>query len=54
MEEDAGHIKDYPDLQFIIRFLERVGDQAENISEDAVFAGSAVDIRHGGDVPEAG
>jgi phosphate transport system protein len=48
MEEDREHIKDYLDLQFIIRFLERIGDHAKNISEDAVFAEAAVDIRHGG------
>lgn len=52
MEEDSAHIKDYLDLQFIIRFLERIGDHAKNISEDAVFAESAVDIRHGGETPE--
>ena len=48
----SEHIKDYLDLQFIIRFLERIGDHAKNISEDAVFAEAAVDIRHGGDLPE--
>ena len=52
MEEDSAHIKDYLDLQFIIRFLERVGDHAKNISEDAVFAEAAVDIRHGGEAPQ--
>jgi phosphate transport system protein len=52
MEEDPEHIKDYLDLQFIIRFLERIGDHSKNISEDAVFAESAVDIRHGGDAPK--
>ena len=52
MEEDSAHIKDYLDLQFIIRFLERIGDHAKNISEDTVFAESAMDIRHGGDLPE--
>ena len=51
MEEDSGKIKDFLDLQFIARFLERVGDHAKNICEDAVFAESAVDIRHGGSLP---
>ena len=51
MEEDASKIKDFLDLQFIARFLERVGDHAKNICEDAVFAESAVDIRHGGSLP---
>ena len=48
MEEDSERVKDYLDLQFMARFLERVGDHAKNISEDAVFVESAVDIRHGG------
>ncbi len=47
-EEDIGHIKDYVDLMFIVRFLERVGDHAVNIAEDVVYAESAYDIRHGG------
>lgn len=51
MEEDSERVKDYLDLQFIIRFLERIGDHAKNISEDAVFAEAAVDIRHGGECP---
>lgn len=54
MEEDPEHIKDYLNLHFVVRFLERVGDHAKNISDDAVFAESAVDIRHGGELPEQG
>lgn len=53
MEEDSSRIKDYLDLQFIVRFLERIGDHAKNISEDTVFAESAVDIRHRPEVPDA-
>lgn len=49
MEEDPSRIRDYLDLQFVVRFLERIGDHAKNISEDAVFAEAAVDIRHGAD-----
>jgi phosphate transport system protein len=52
MEENTEHIKDYLDLQFIIRFIERIGDHAKNIAQDTVYAESAVDIRHGGDLPE--
>ncbi|NIP94066.1 MAG: phosphate signaling complex protein PhoU [Akkermansiaceae bacterium] len=52
MEEDSGRVKDYLDLQFVVRFLERIGDHAKNIAEDAVFAESAHDIRHGGERPE--
>jgi phosphate transport system protein len=46
MEEDMPRIKDYMDLIFMARFLERAGDHAVNIGEDAVFAGVAKDIRH--------
>ena len=46
MAEDTGRIKDYLDLVLIARNLERVGDHATNIAEDAVFAASAEDIRH--------
>ena len=51
MDEDKEHLKDYLDLQFIMRFLERVGDHAKNISEDAVFVEAGMDIRHGGERP---
>ena len=46
MEEDTSRLKDYIDLVFIARFLERAGDHAVNIGEDAVYAGAAKDIRH--------
>jgi phosphate transport system protein len=46
MEEEMPRIKDYMDLIFIARFLERAGDHAVNIGEDAVYAGVARDIRH--------
>lgn len=46
MEEDGTRVKDYVDLIFIIRFLERAGDHAVNVGEDAVYASSARDIRH--------
>jgi len=35
-------------LMFISRHLERVGDHATNIAEDAVYAAAAEDIRHQG------
>jgi phosphate transport system protein len=35
-------------LMFIARNLERVGDHATNIAEDAVYAAAAEDIRHQG------
>lgn len=46
MEENTSRIKDYIDLVFVARFLERAGDHAVNIGEDAVYAGAARDIRH--------
>lgn len=54
MEENPEHIKDYLDLQFIIRFIERVGDHAKNIAQDTVYSESAKDIRHGGHLPKSG
>jgi phosphate transport system protein len=49
MEEDTVNIRVYLDLVFIVRFLERVGDHAKNIGEEAVFVASAQDIRHKSD-----
>lgn len=46
MAEDPARIKDYLDLVLIARHIERIGDHATNIAEDAVFATSAEDIRH--------
>jgi phosphate transport system protein len=52
MEEDTTRLKDYIDLIFIARFLERAGDHAVNIGEDAVYAGAAKDIRHTREIAE--
>lgn len=46
MTEDTSRIHEYLDLIFIARYIERIGDHATNIAEDAVFATSAEDIRH--------
>lgn len=46
MTEDASRVEGYLDLVIIARTLERIGDHATNIAEDAVFAVSAEDIRH--------
>jgi phosphate transport system protein len=46
MSEDNARTEDYLDLIFTARFIERIGDHATNIAEDAVFAASAEDIRH--------
>ncbi len=53
MEENKANIRDYLNLIFIVRHLERVGDHAKNIAEEAVFVESAQDIRHGADRTEA-
>ncbi len=46
MATDTPRIRDYLDLVLIARNIERIGDHATNIAEDAVFAASAEDIRH--------
>jgi phosphate transport system protein len=46
MAEDPDQLRGYLNLIFISRFLERVGDHATNIAEDAVYAAAAEDIRH--------
>ena len=46
MAQDQEQLRGYLNLMFIARHLERVGDHATNIAEDAVFAAAAEDIRH--------
>lgn len=46
MERPGSSIKTLLHLLFIIRSLERIGDHAVNIAEDAVFMERAHDIRH--------
>jgi len=46
LEHPEGKSESLLHLIFVIRSLERVGDLAVNIGEDAVFLGSAQDIRH--------
>lgn len=46
VQENPTLAKAYMDLIFVARFLERVGDHAVNIGEDAVYATIAEDIRH--------
>lgn len=52
LEADEGKHKDYINLVFISRWLERVGDLAVNIAEDVIYMETATDIRHGGELPE--
>ncbi len=44
--EDSEQLRGYFNLILISRALERVGDHATNIAEDAVYAAAAEDIRH--------
>ncbi len=46
MARDPEQLRGYLNLMFIARHLERVGDHATNIAEDAVYATAAEDIRH--------
>jgi len=46
MAEDPDSLRGYLNLVFVSRCLERVGDHAANIAEDAVYAAAAEDIRH--------
>src|SRR5437870_7518405 len=46
MAQDPEQLRGYLNLIFIGRSLERVGDHATNIAEDAVYAAAAEDIRH--------
>ena len=53
MAEDPEQLRGYLNLIFVSRCLERVGDHAANIAEDAVYAAAAEDIRHPPFVPPA-
>jgi phosphate transport system protein len=46
MGEHPDQLRGYLNLIFVSRALERVGDHATNIAEDAVYAVAAEDIRH--------
>jgi phosphate transport system protein len=46
MMQDRDQLLGYLNLTLISRCLERVGDHATNIAEDAVYAAAAEDIRH--------
>ncbi len=50
--KNGAQAADYVALIFITRLLERIGDQAVNIAEDAIYLLTAQDIRHGGGLPE--
>jgi phosphate transport system protein len=54
MADEPDRIPDYLNLLFIARHLERVGDHAKNIAEDAVYTAEAEDIRHPNNLMEVG
>ena len=49
IEQTSGRSQEYLHLILVTRALERVGDLAVNIGEDAVFLESARDLRHASD-----
>ena len=51
LETDSTQVKNYVDLLFSTRFIERIGDHSVNIAEDTVYHLTATDIRHGGQLP---
>lgn len=51
LEGETDNYRDYLDLVFICRWLERVGNLATNIAEDVIFEETSTDIRHGGEIP---
>jgi phosphate transport system protein len=53
MAQDPEQLRGYLNLIFVSRYLERVGDHATNIAEDAVYAAAAEDIRHQPLIPSA-
>lgn len=46
MAQDPDQLRGYLNLILVARCLERVGDHATNIAEDAVYVAAAEDIRH--------
>ena len=45
-QKQPEHMQIYLDLIFIARNIERIGDHATNIAEDAVYVKAAQDVRH--------
>jgi phosphate transport system protein len=51
LEVEKGCEREYLDLLFIARYLDRVSSYAANIAEDIIFTHTNVDVRHGSDLP---
>ncbi len=45
-QKQPANIQSYLDLIFIARNIERIGDHATNIAEDAIYVKAAQDVRH--------
>ena len=45
-QKQPENMQSYLDLIFIARNIERIGDHATNIAEDAVYVKAAQDVRH--------
>ena len=46
MQKDSSLIKQALDLLLVARNLERIGDHATNIAENAIFVVKGLDVRH--------
>lgn len=46
LTRDASNVRDHLNVILIARHIERIGDHAKNIAENAIYAASDVDIRH--------
>jgi len=49
MTQEPGSVSHALDLMLISRYLERIGDHATNIAENAIFVVDGVDVRHHAD-----
>ena len=45
-QKQPANIQGYLDLIFVARNIERIGDHATNIAEDAIYVKAAQDVRH--------
>lgn len=46
MVEDSANVRQYVDMLWVVRSLERIGDHAKNLCEQIVFVTQGRDIRH--------
>ncbi len=51
LDGETDNYRNYLDLVFICRWLERIGDLATNIAEEVIFEDTSTDIRQGGKLP---